>query len=301
MHWKYIYVRQNEYPYTRTLALITPDDVAILTQHGIHVYVEQSNDRIYDDVEYLEKGGILTNEPWYSPVISSKNSLVVGWAIPNVIDHLHEHNHMCISNIFAATDDTRSTLYDYNHITSSPCPQIAGYVACGLGLSQIFVKRMGHQSVRSLGQWETKIRFRNQIAKIFEYSSWLPVSIGIIGIDTHYGKGVVSLLDDFELDYISVKSQDTTLFDILFYCGSCESDLSTLESSVLVDVASHPNHPFIHLYTTHTTLAEPVKAVSESMDVIALDNYCLLLPKYTSDEISKTLVKIFTENSPPAQ
>lgn len=302
MHWKYLYLCKNDYPDKIHIAPITPDDVYILTHHEICVFIEPSDNRIYEDGEYVEKGGILTNIPMISP----SQCLAVSWSKSYEQDRSvswphEEYPHMYVSDM----------------PTSEPCSHLAGYVACGLGLSQFFVKNMGNESLENLGQWETKNDFKIQLSQMFDLCTWPSVSIGIIGSTSECGIGVTSMLNEFALKYVHVTDKTTcTIFDILFYCNSQENDrdepwfstecISTTRGSyrsrIWVDVASShgtTKHPFRNLYNTHTTLAKPVINICDTLDIIALDDYCMILPRVASNEISKTLVQLFMNQSRP--
>lgn len=302
MQWKYLYLCKNDYPDKIHIAPIIPDDVYILTRHGICVFIEPSDNRIYEDSEYVEKGGILTN----IPLISPSHCLAVSWSKSDEQDPtirlLHEeYPHIYVSDLQAPY----------------PCSHIAGYVACGLGLSQFFVKNMVGESLEDLGQWETKNDFKIQLAQMFDLCTWPSVSIGIIGGISDYGIGVTSMLNEFALKYVHITDKTTcTMFDILFYCNSQENDcdepwfspecISTTRGSyrsrIWVDVASSPGtvkHPFRNLYNTHTTLAKPVITICETLDIIALDDYCMILPRVASNEMSKTLIQLFMDHSYP--
>ena len=79
---KLIYLRSelnsNEYR-----CPITPYDVNKLIAVGFTIYVESSNNRIFNNIEYLNSGAIITTEPWYSQKFQS--GLIIGLKdIPNL-------------------------------------------------------------------------------------------------------------------------------------------------------------------------------------------------------------------------
>jgi alanine dehydrogenase len=79
---KLIYLRSelnsNEYR-----CPITPQDVNKLITAGFTIYVEFSNNRIFDNLEYIKAGAIITTEPWY--VEKFHSGLIIGLKdIPNL-------------------------------------------------------------------------------------------------------------------------------------------------------------------------------------------------------------------------
>lgn len=317
MRYSQIYLRETDHTNKTSVALLTPKDVRKLTRQGIAIFVEMSETRVYSDEEYLKNGGIITTEPWYSPL--HRACLIIGWYPPTELDKLHQHVHLCISNHFSDEcldmfKQSNSTLYFCDNMHIIPYHHtfthniIAGYAAAGLGLSQLYVRHNDNQSMGEIGQWTTQESLYMLLDQYFQ--SWDPITIGIVGIQTDYGKGVKSMLDDLTFHYTLLdqsKMDCLDKLDIIFFCD-CEYSVYTKEQlhiiyhkdrkhSVWVDVTSeivHHSHPLHHLCPRYTTIYNPVAEISDTLDIIALDNYNLLFPNPSSIEISDTLLNIIT-------
>jgi hypothetical protein len=314
MDFSKIYVRNSEYPNKSSIALLTPKDVRTLTQYGFAVFIEMSETRIFPDDEYLDSGGILTIEPWYSQL--HHDCLIIGWSPPVEFDKLYQHSHLCVSNrateeCLSKFENTQSSLYfcetvlqsDLSHYTN------AGYVATSLGLSHLYARRVEQRTLGEVGQWKTKEALLKLLTYYFR--DWKTNTIGILDNHSQYGKGVMSMLNDLKMEYTHIeKSKIDTIrqFDIVFICNNeypeCTKDyLDTIyhkerKHSVWIDVSGEITKHLHSLCPRHSTIYKPVLEICDTLDIIALDNYNLLFPEITSIDVSTMILNIVTSITP---
>ena len=284
---------------------IIPEHVEILIKNGFTIYVETSKNRIYTDIEYFNKGAIITTEKWYL----FKNALIIGLKEIN-LEKLNGHTHMYFShsfknqinskNILNSFKNSNSMLYDFEYFIDSNNKRFlsfglyAGIAGCILGLLQYLEKLTTGNNIKNLTYFENFKEINFNLNKI---------KINIIGPYGNVGLGVRSVLDEIGIKYdINIKNNFND-YDILYNCikldESCNETWFLPETIVskkiiICDIScdySKLNNP-IKLYNNNTTWKDPVYSFNEFIDIIAINNLPSLLPKESSDYFSNKVVEL---------
>jgi saccharopine dehydrogenase (NAD+, L-lysine-forming) len=317
---KLIYLRSelnsNEYR-----CPITPQDVNKLISAGITIYVESSNNRIFDNVEYIKVGAIITTDPWYTQKFQS--GLIIGLKdIPN-LEKLSNHNHIYFSHTFKNQKNSElilkefkssnSILYDFEYLLDDNNKRLiafgyyAGFVGCCLGLMQYYTKRKTNTNIKDLKPFVSKTELINQVTICKNFAHLTNIKIAVIGNNGRCGKGVIDVLDSLNINYITLNKEEQKRkledFDIIYNCIVLNKSLNEVwldkntnfnKHLTIVDIScdyNSVNNP-IKLYNEATTWKEPVFSHNEYVDIIGINNLPSLLPKDSSEEFSEILVKL---------
>jgi len=174
-------------------------------------------------------------------------------------------------------------------------------------------------------QYYNKKKFRNNINNLHPFTSKKDLlgiiektesikcvdinnlKIAVIGPNGRCGKGVINVLEYFNLQYDKYTKEDLKnnleSYDIIFNCIVLNKDLNETwfdektifnKSLIIVDIScdyNNSNNP-IKIYNQATTWSEPVYSYNEFVDIISINNLPSLLPKDSSDEFSGILVKL---------
>jgi len=109
---------------------LIPSDIKKLIEiGGFTIYVQSSNKRIYNDLEYEKCGAIITSLKWYDEFFNNKKILIIGIkGIDNEYQYLNNHRHMYFSHSFKNQIDSDivlksfknsdSIIYDFEYFSS---------------------------------------------------------------------------------------------------------------------------------------------------------------------------------------
>lgn len=302
---------------------LIPADIKQLIHYGYKVYVQSSKYRIYEDYEYEKVGAIITTKPWYDSEF--KSCLIIGLKEISNLNKLDKHKHMYFSHTFKnqknseiilkAFKDSNSIIYDYEYLIDSNNKRIiafgfyAGLIGCNLGLMQYYYKKILKKNIKNLRPFSSKKQLIEIIEKTegIKYIDINNLKIAVIGPNGRCGKGVINVLNYFNLKYSIINKDDNKKnlenYDIIFNCIVINKDLNetwfddkTIFSKpiIIVDIScdyNNSNNP-IKIYNKATSWEEPVYSYNENVDVIAINNLPSLLPKDSSNEFSKILVQL---------
>jgi alanine dehydrogenase len=314
-----IYIRSELNP-DEHRSPIVPTHVQKLINNGYTIYIESSNNRIYNDNDYKNIGAIITNKKWYDDDFA--HALIIGLKeLPN-LEMLNNHNHVYFSHSYKNQKNTEkilrsftmsnSTLYDFEYFLDDNNKRIiafgyyAGYVGCCLGLLQFFLKQNQKVDINNLKPYNSGNEILDEVKKIYDKY----VFICVIGFDGNCGKGVISILDKLEIKYVKYGKNDPKInlehFDIVFNCIKLDEnfnetwfnlDTKFIKPLTIVDIScdcTKKNNP-IKLYDTPTSWKNPVVCINEYVDIIAIDNLPSLLPKDSSNEFSEKFLKLLLD------
>jgi saccharopine dehydrogenase (NAD+, L-lysine-forming) len=317
---KLIYLRSelnsNEYR-----CPITPQDVNKLITAGFTIYVELSNNRIFDNVEYIKAGAIITTEPWYTEKF--KFGLIIGLKDIPKIEKLSNHTHIYFSHTFKNQKNSElilkefkssnSILYDFEYLLDDNNKRLiafgyyAGFVGCCLGLMQYYTKRKTNTNIKDLKPFVSKTELINQVTICKNFAPLAKIKIAVIGPNGRCGKGVIDVLDILKINYITLNKEEEKRkledFDIIYNCIVLNKSLNEVwldkntnfnKQITIVDIScdyNSVNNP-IKLYNEATTWNEPVFSHNKYVDIIGINNLPSLLPKDSSEEFSEILLKL---------
>ena len=310
-----IFVRAETFPNEYRTPLV-PDDVKILLQNGIHVFIQASKTRFFQDSLYNDISGCtLTSESWTHP--DFKHSFIIGIKELSELECLNQHQHVYFSHtrkgqagsdrILTAFTKSMSQLYDFEYITDHSGTRLiafgfyAGVVGAALGLQEYGCRAMQKPSLQRLYPWSSFTSLLRSIPDVGE------PTIAIIGSKGRCGQGVCSVLKTLGLKYIEFGKNDQIqgleTFDIVYNCIVLDTSYTHVWFSeetqfshpiVIVDIScdsSKPNNP-IQLYKTSTTWSDPVFHPDPLVSLIAIENLPSLLPSESSYHFSACLVPL---------
>ena len=321
MSQKIIYIRsetiKNEY---RTP--LNPQHINILINNGFIVYIQSSLYRIYKDKEYIENGGIITSDEWYSQ--KYKNALIIGIKELSNLDKLDNHTHIYFSHTFKNQINSEyilikfiksnSKLYDFEYILDDNNKRIiafglySGLVGGILGLKQYYNKINNYEPISNLIPWFSYEDIINSVKSIAVNIQF--IKIAIVGGYGRCGNGVKIILETLNINYVIIdKIFDTNKlidFDIIFNCILLDETYNKIwfdenskfeKNLVIVDIScdySRLNNP-IKLYNKATSWEKPIYKYNEFVDIIGIDNLPSLLPKESSDFFSNKLLNLLLD------
>jgi saccharopine dehydrogenase (NAD+, L-lysine-forming) len=314
-----IYIRKeiinNEY---RTPLI--PNHITILIKKGFTVYIQYCLNRIYHNNDYVEQGGIITKEEWFSPRF--KNAIIIGIKELKNLDQLDNHCHLYFSHSFKNQTNSEyiltnfknsnSRLYDFEYILDSANKRYiafgyySGIVGGILGLKQYYNKIKFLDNLKDLECWSSY----EKMIEFVKHNIIRGAKIAVVGPNGRCGSGVRAILETFNLkhtfinkDYDVSKLKD---FDIIYNCILLDENYNKVwfdkntnirKKTVIVDIScdySRSNNP-IQLYNEATTWKKPVYRYNRYIDIIAIDNLPSLLPKESSNYFSKRLVELLLD------
>ena len=317
---KIIYLRSEQNLYEKR-APICPKDVSLLINNGYSVYIEPSENRIFNINEYIDNGAIVTFDKWHHPFFN--NALIIGLKDLHNLNELNNHQHIYFShtyngqegmyNILYNFKNSHSTIYDLEFFTDKNNNRLvsfgrfAGISGCILGLNNIIYKNYHNKCITNINCInDISIEIENLTKYKHLFSNY---KIVIIGFRGRCGNGVREILDNLKLDYDIVgKNEDIQLaklleYDIIFNCIHLSSqynkiwfDKTTIFSNplLIVDIScdySKPNNP-IAIYSKETTWENPVFTYNKFVDIIAINNLPSLIPRESSEMFSNNLTKL---------
>jgi saccharopine dehydrogenase (NAD+, L-lysine-forming) len=310
-----IFVRAESFP-NEYRAPLVPQDIHTLVQAGIHVYIQKSPGRFFQDTAYADISGcIVTAHPWTHP--DFKSSYIIGIKELTTLESLDGHTHVYFSHalkgqvgsehIRRAFSDSKSQLYDFEYFTDSTGVRLiafgwyAGVVGAALGLHEYALRKNESRSLEKLTPWASLEDLFRSIPSVGQ------PRIAVVGGKGRCGQGVCYVLNTLGLVYTLFSKQDRVEgleeFDIVYNCILLDEsytniwlseDIQVRHPFVVVDIScdySKPNNP-IQLYKQATTWAEPVVHPVPNVSVIAIENLPSLLPKESSIHFSACLVPL---------
>jgi saccharopine dehydrogenase (NAD+, L-lysine-forming) len=317
MYFKYIVIRR-EYKKMEYRTPLIPRDCKKLINNII--YVEKDNNRCYSDEEYSTNGCIMIDT--YLD-LDNKDVLVIGLKELELLNDNFKYNHMYFSHTFKNQSNSNlilskfkqfgGSIYDLEYFTDSKERLFAfgfhaGIVGCYLGLLQFYYKKQLKNITISPFDSYDKL-----YAHIYsEYHTiYIQPTIAIIG-NGRCTRGVTYLLNRLNLPYtIYTRSmkKDNLFYDIIINCILLDSQepfitFDTLklykDPLIIVDIScdytSH-NNP-IPIYTSPSTLSDPVIKINNNVDLIAIENLPTILARDSSNMFSSKLVEIINTNKP---
>jgi len=297
---------------------LIPSDIKKLIENGFKIFIEASKYRIYKDEEYEKIGAIITSKPWHDNEF--KNALIIGLKEISNLDKLDNHRHIFFSHTFKnqsnseiilkAFADSNSIIYDYEYLLDSNDKRIiafgyyAGFIGCNIGLMHYYNKKMSRKNINNLHPFTSKKELLDIIRNIKNRDN---IKIAVIGPNGRCGKGVINVLDYFNLQYDKLTKEDNKnnleRYDVIFNCIVLNKNLNEIwldektifnKQLIIVDISCDYNNPSnpIKIYNQSTTWLKPIYSYNEFVDIIAINNLPSLLPKDSSDEFSEILVKL---------
>lgn len=316
---KYLYIRKEINLNEKRVPLV-PSDVEKLIKNGFSVYIESSPNRIFQDIEYISVGGIITTQPWYNKKF--KNYLIIGIKELDNINKLNSHTHMYFSHsylsqlgsqeILSQFKKTSSIILDFeyfyggiNIITKRliSFSYYAGIVGAYLGLRQYLLKKSGLE-LSNLTYFESVNVLINNLKLFLDFNLFKQNDIAIIGPNGSTAQGVKYILDSlgigFEPIYKYTSKNNLDKYSILFNCIKLDLeqdeiwfslDKSYFSNIIIVDIScdySKPNNP-IKIYNNKTTWENPIFKPNKFIDIIAIENLPSLIPLESSNYFSNIL------------
>jgi saccharopine dehydrogenase (NAD+, L-lysine-forming) len=174
-----LYIRKELNKYEKRTAIV-PKDIENLKNNNFIIYVESSENRIYNDNLYHDKGAIITNLKWYDDFFN--DALIIGLKDFDDQDMLNNHIHIYFSHSYKNQYNSKITL-NYFKISSSIIYDLeffknninkrltsfgfyAGFVGGSLGLMQYYSKKNNNKNISSLKYWNDSYSIKNDIIKL---------------------------------------------------------------------------------------------------------------------------------------
>jgi saccharopine dehydrogenase (NAD+, L-lysine forming) len=309
---------RHEVRRTERRAPVVPADVRRLVTSGLHVAVERSPQRVFDDEEYAEAGAeIVDTGSWQD---APDDAFVVGIKeLPDGPVTLR-HRHIYFAHAFKGQRDAEHTLtrfregggrlYDVEYLTDERGRRVvafgywAGYVGAALGALQL----------TGTLKWPLEPTDKPTLDAQLREAALSPDTATIItGARGRSGSGAtdaltVAGLEPARWDRAEVRVRDVSAllgYDLLVNCVLTTEpttpfvtpdDLSRrrrlhLISDVTCDVTSETN--MLPVNRAVTSWGDPVRRVTDHaghwMDVIAIDNLPSLVPREASVTFSADL------------
>ena len=307
---KLIFLRK-EINKNETRTPLVPKDIKILKDDGFIIYVQSSENRIYDDKEYEKNGAIITDKNWYSEEFN--NFLIIGIKELDNLNKLNKHKHLYFSHCYKRQENAKlildsfsksnSIIYDFEYFVNNKKRMIAfgyfaGLVGAILGLKQYSNKIKKIENINNLSSWKSlddMINFINGDDYLILKNS----KIAIIGPEGRCGKGVQFILDKLNLNYIKITKEDYNLLDvdIIYNCILLDETYNKIwfnketkfnKNLVITDISCdyNKNNNPIKIYNQETTWSKPVFNYNQFVDIIAISNLPSLLPLESSNDFS---------------
>jgi saccharopine dehydrogenase (NAD+, L-lysine-forming) len=300
---------------------LAPNDIPLLLNNGFIVYIESCNKRIFKDKEYSEKGAIVTLLKWYDT--SFKDALIVGLKTLEGLEFLNGHKHVYFSHsykkqtgyeiILNKFKESGSVLYDFEYFIDNNNKRLisfgyyAGIVGSLLGLLQFIEKKYYNRNLKNL-KYLNHVLYIEKIDYIQKYNlEEIDIKICIIGYNGNCGKGVIDILDQFNLKYdkldkLSDKSK-LSEYDIIINCINLDENYNEIwldkntkftKKILIVDIScdyNKANNP-IKIYDQNTTWEDPVYSYNNMVDIIGINNLPSLIPENSSIYFSEKFVNL---------
>lgn len=278
---------------------LSPQGVKQLSELGIKVFVESSEQRVFKDQEFIDVGAeVVFGESFES---APENALIIGLKELPQSSKALSHEHLYFAHAFKEQAGSASllkrfqegggSLIDLEFITDSQGKRVAafgrwaGYAGAGLGIdiwchdkieSQHSIESQPLGYVQSFSDRKT---FLNHIHRNLEIVGLEP-SILIIGARGRSGRGAFELVRELGLNATLWGRKETSKenfkleilnYDILINCMLVDTDTPLLFSrqslnkrrklSVIADISCDPTSPYnpIPIYDHATTFDSPVK------------------------------------------
>jgi len=251
---------------------------------------------------------------------SSRHSYVIGLKAIDYPAH-HTHTLMHFAHCFKGQEGSQHTLdllrecrfidYEYmvdcsNKRVISFCAQ-SGKIGCYLALMAYHTRQIGHKTLPL---------FHEGKYRAILFSMEKKPRVLLIGYGTA-GKAAKEVLDQFMIECTiwtsqTVPNRNTILdHDILIHAIRLPDDTTkqispflvledltaTHKLSIICDITCDMGNPrnTLPLYTEYTTALEPVTHLTDSIDLIAINNLPSLEPMISSDQFSAILVNYLPE------
>lgn len=294
---------------------IVPNDIQKLINFGYIVYIQSSNTRCFDNIEFKNAGAIIVDNNWES----YNDFLIIGIKELENIEKLNYHSHIYFSHSFKKQSgadkilslfkNSNSLLFDLEYFVDINKKRIiafgfyAGLIGAGLGVLQYLNKLNKKLKLKNLNYWKSS---KSLIDTIKDFNNYSNLNVCIIGPNGRCGKGAKYLLDQLTIKYDCLYSQDhknnLESYDIVINCINLtkpvgiwyDTNTNFTKHTVIVDVSCDYTSELnpIKLYNNKTTWDEPIYSYNEFVDIIAIDNLPSLLPYESSIEFSSILVEL---------
>ena len=245
---KIIYIRKELNNNEKRTAII-PSDIKILINNNYIIYVESSQNRIFNDDEYEKEGAFITILSWNHPKF--KDALIIGLKELDNLNNLNNHQHVYFAHcykkqnnsieILNAFKKSNSILYDFeyflnqynqdNNNNNKSLKRIisfgfyAGTAGASIGLLQYYSYLMNKKDIKDLKYYDNQEILINDLKTINLKIILNPnPQIVIIGPNGNCGKGVQYILNKLNLKYdILISSDNINIsflkkYNIIFNC-----------------------------------------------------------------------------------
>ena len=333
---KIIYIRK-ELNNNEKRTPIIPSDIKILINNNYIIYVESSQNRIFNDEDYEKEGAFITILSWNHPKFS--NALIIGLKELDNLNNLNNHQHVYFAHcykkqnnsiqILKAFKKSNSILYDFEYFLNSnkflkriiSFGFYAGTASAFIGLLQYYSYLMNKKDIKDLEYYDNQEILINDLKNIsleITYNSTPNPNpqIVIIGPNGNCGKGVQYILNQLNLKYdILISSDNINIlslkkYNIIFNCILLDENynniwfnqdnISEITSLLLIVDISCDNEKLnnpIQLKYPNTTFQNPVYQINEFIKIIAISNLPSFLPKDSSTYFSNKCTQLLLEYS----
>ena len=326
---KIIYIRK-ELNNNEKRTPIIPSDIKNLINNNYSIYIESSQNRIFNDNEYEKEGAFITILKWEHPKF--KDALIIGLKELDNLNNLNNHQHVYFAHcykkqnnsiqILNAFKKSNSILYDFEYFLNQENNKriisfgfYAGIAGVSIGLLQYYSYFMNKKNLKDLKYYENQKILINDLKNISLESSLNP-QIVIIGPNGNCGKGVQYILNQLNIKYDMITSSDKInisflkKYDIIFNCILLDENYNNIwfseeniteitRSLLIVDIScdNEKNNNPIQLKYPNTTFQNPIFQINEFIKIIAISNLPSFLPKDSSTYFSSKCTQLLLEYS----
>ena len=174
-----IYIRKELNNHEKR-TVIVPKDILKLKNNNFLIYIESSENRIYDDYSYKNNGAIITTLKWYNEFFD--DSFIIGLKDFEEYDMLKNHVHIYFSHSYKNQYNSliilnyfkmsSSLIYDLEYFKDESNKRLtsfgfyAGFVGGSLGIIQYYTKKIYNKNISNLKYWANKYSIKNDIIKL---------------------------------------------------------------------------------------------------------------------------------------
>ena len=328
--YKIIYIRK-ELNNNEKRTPIIPLDIKILINNNYIIYIESSQNRIFEDEDYEKEGAFITKLKWNHPKF--RNALIIGLKELDNLNNLNSHQHVYFAHcykkqnnsiqILKAFKKSNSILYDFEYFLNSnkflkriiSFGFYAGTVGASIGLLQYYYYLINKKDIKDLEYYENQEILINDLKNINLNQKQNP-QIVIIGSNGNCGNGVQYILNKLNIKYDILTSSDNInivslkKYDIIFNCilldenynniWFSQDNITEITSPLLIIDISCDNEKYnnpIQLKYSNTTFQIPVCQINEFIKIIAISNLPSFLPKDSSTYFSNKCTQLLLEYS----
>jgi len=174
-----VYIRK-ELNENEKRTIIVPSDIKKLKNNNFKIYIESSDNRIYENNLYENSGAIVTYLKWYDDYF--KNALIIGLKDFEDYHMLQNHIHIYFSHsyknqynssiILNSFKMSSSLIYDLEYFKNKSGKRLisfgfyAGYVGGSLGIMQYYNKKNHNRNISNLKYWYSKKSIKDELIQL---------------------------------------------------------------------------------------------------------------------------------------